>query len=201
MSRGPDWDALYRDAEGGLFGEAPNEYLRMVLARTGVAPRTALCIADGDGRNGTFLAGQGLSVTTVDLSAEATRRAAAHDRAAGASVERIVADLTDWRTDRRFDLVALLYLQGPPDLRRAGVELGAKLVGPGGWFVLEGFGRHRWSGGRPGASAPENRYMLDEIRGWLRPLCIVEALEGTVALAEGSRHEGEASVVRVLARR
>ena len=85
---GPDWDARYRAAEGSLFGDAPNDYLRMICARTDFAPKTALLPADGDGRNGSWLASQGIAVTAFDLSAEATRRAVDRDKVNGVSVER-----------------------------------------------------------------------------------------------------------------
>src|SRR5690606_6359947 len=95
------------------FGTAPNEYLRMVCARSGFAARTALSLADGDGRNGRWLARQGLAVTAVDVSAVATERALALDRAGGVAVERVTADLADWTpaAGRTWDAVVLIYLQ------------------------------------------------------------------------------------------
>ena len=76
-------DKRYREADEPPFGEAPNAYLRMICARPDFAARTALCLADGDGRNGCWLAAQGLAVTAVDVSAVATDRAFALDRRHG----------------------------------------------------------------------------------------------------------------------
>ena len=85
-----DWNSRYAkagtDAEARMFGTQPCEYLREVLARTDVAPRSALCLGDGDGRNGTWLAAQGIAVTAVDLSDVATDHARHHDAAAGVTV-------------------------------------------------------------------------------------------------------------------
>ena len=199
---GPDWDARYAAAEGGLFGEAPNQWLRMVLARPEVTPRSALLLADGDGRNGTWLAARGLTVTAVDVSAEATRRAEARDRAAGTAAERIAADLTGWDPGpRRWDMAALLYLQGPAALRREGLVRSAAALAPGGWLALEGFAvlpGVEIAG--PGAARPGVRWRLEEALGWVPGLEVVEALAGHVLLDEGTTHRGLAQVIRLLLR-
>lgn len=196
--QGPDWDARYAEAEGGLFGEAPTPWLRMCLAR-GMEGRTALCLADGDGRNGTWLAGQGWAVTAVDISHEATRRAAARDRAAGVETARIVADLADWRPEGRvWDLAALIYLQGPPELRRRGLAAAAEATAD--WLLIEGFGGEGGDG--PGPGAARLRWSAAEALKWLGPgWRVLEALEGTALLDEGPKHQGRARVMRLLARR
>lgn len=207
---GPDWDARYAAVEGGMFGEAPNQWLRMCLARPELAPRTALCLAEGDGRNGTWLARQGLAVTGMDLSAVATDRARARDSEAGVAAERIAADLMDWDpAPRRWDLCALICLQGPPALRRRGLALAARALAPGGWLVLEGFGAAPGlsPGGAPaegpGPSGPALRWTVAECLDWLAPegLELHEALEGTVRLDEGPKHRGPARMTRLLMRR
>ncbi|MDF2233542.1 class I SAM-dependent methyltransferase [Albimonas sp. CAU 1670] len=204
--RGPDWDARYAAAQGGLFGEAPNAWLVMCLARPELAPRHALSLAEGDGRNGTWLARQGLETTGVDLSAEATRRALARDAAAGVTAERIAADLFDWDPGaRRWDLVALICLQGPPPLRRRGLSVAARALAPGGWLVLEGFGAPPPGAPveGPGPSAPELRWSVAESLGWLanEGLELHEAIEGRVRLDEGRLHQGVAWMTRLLLRR
>ncbi|MEZ5876949.1 MAG: class I SAM-dependent methyltransferase [Tepidamorphaceae bacterium] len=91
-----DWDKRYREHDMSLFGDAPNEYLRMVCARSDFAPQTVLLPADGDGRNGAWLARRGMSVTAFDLSTEAMRLAQARDKDTGVDVERFNADV-EWR--------------------------------------------------------------------------------------------------------
>ncbi len=199
----PDWDARYRAAQGGLFGEAPNDYLRMLMARSGVRPASALMLADGDGRNGSWLAGEGVAVTAVDISAEATRRALARDAAAGVAAERLTADLMSWRPadGRRWDMACIFYLQGPPDLRARAISLAARALRPGGWFALEGFAVAQGGRYALGPDDPSLRYDADEVAALLPDFTILEALTGRALLDEGPRHAGEARVARVLARR
>jgi hypothetical protein len=68
------WQARFA-APGYLFGTAPNAFLKAQapLLRKG---QTALAIADGEGRNGVFLAEQGLDVLSVDFSPQAQERCA-----------------------------------------------------------------------------------------------------------------------------
>jgi SAM-dependent methyltransferase len=197
------WDRRYRAAVEPPFGEAPNEYLRMVCARADFAARSALCLADGDGRNGRWLAGQGLAVTAVDVSAVATERALDLDRRRGVSVERIVADLAEWTPDRRraWDAVFLIYLQGTGTLRRRALQLAAAALAPGGWLVVEGFSKAQGARPEMGPDDPDRLYDLAELREALPALQVVEALAGRVLLSEGTRHRGEAEVVRYAARR
>ncbi|MEL6197116.1 MAG: methyltransferase domain-containing protein [Pseudomonadota bacterium] len=208
VSADKDWDARYR-AMASPFGDGPSAWAVMALAHPGVAAtapaqarRTALSLADGDGRNGTWLARQGLAMTALDLSAEATARAVARDRAAGVTVTRLVADLLEWRPERRWDLVFLLFLQGPTALREAGLRAAAAAVAPGGWLVLEGFGGAPDEG--PDALGPSravHRWQAAEIGGWAAPLVPREVVTGRLLLEDGPRHAGEGTVLRALLHR
>ncbi|HMA13318.1 MAG: class I SAM-dependent methyltransferase [Bacteroidota bacterium] len=203
------WDRRYRAAEAPPFGEAPNDYLRMIAARPDFTARpdfkasTALCLADGDGRNGRWLAGQGLAVTAVDVSAVATERALLLDARDGVTVERIVADLADWSPERgrTWDAVFLIYLQSTWALRRRALEIAAAALAPGGWLVVEGFAKAQAARPGLGPDHPDRLYSLEELYQALPGMQVVEALAGRVLLSEGTRHQGEAEVVRFAARR
>ncbi len=199
----PNWDKRYRESPARLFGDAPTEYLREVMARSDVEPKSALCLGDGDGRNGTWLAGQGLAVTAVDISAVATAEAAAHDAAAGVTVERIVADLADWTPPPgvRFDAVFLFYLQCEEAVRATAVSRGAAALARGGWFAAEGFARSGAGGDGLGPPDPDHLYDLQALQAATAGLDLVEAFDGVVRLNEGLRHRGMVRVVRFLARK
>ena len=61
----PRWDSRY-ETDAFVFGEEPNIFLRDLAA--GLTPGKALCVADGEGRNGVWLAGQGHNVTAIDIA-------------------------------------------------------------------------------------------------------------------------------------
>ena len=60
------WNKRF-ETEGYAFGTEPNEYLREHAARWHPGNRV-LCVADGEGRNSVWLAGQGISVDAFDIS-------------------------------------------------------------------------------------------------------------------------------------
>lgn len=198
-----DWNKRYAEAPSRLFGEAPNEYVREVMARSDVKPRSALCIADGDGRNGAWLAGQGLSVTAVDISETATEQALAHDRAMGVEVERIVADVETWEipSGRTWDAVFMIYLQCESEVRNRAAKAAAAALNPGGWFVAEGFAPSNSGRGDLGPGKPDLLYERDDLLAAMSGLTVVEAFKGWTLLNEGEKHRGEGWVLRLLLRR
>jgi hypothetical protein len=80
-------------APGYLFGTAPNAFLKSQapLLRQG---QTALAIADGEGRNGVFLAEQGLDVLSLDYSLVAQEKARALAKERGVRLRIEQADMT-----------------------------------------------------------------------------------------------------------
>ncbi|MEL6746975.1 MAG: hypothetical protein AAFO79_04065 [Pseudomonadota bacterium] len=162
-------------------------------------PRSALLIADGDGRNGRWTALQGLATTAVDLSATATQHALAKDAAAGAVLTRLTGDAAD--PDLALpvsDLVAVIYLHGPTEMRRAVITRAWSLVAPGGCLVLEAFAKeHVRTVMGPGG--PDLQYSAEELRVWLPGAQFTELLTSEVLLAEGAGHRGPAQVVRAWA--
>ena len=198
-----DWDKRYAEADASMFGRAPNNYVVQTLARPDFTARSALCLADGAGRNGRYLAQAGLAVTGVDLSGVATELAIAHDAAANVTVERFTADLADWRppADQRWDAAFLIYLHCERTVRRRAVELAARHLAPGGWFVAEGFAVDDGTGPRMGPPDPDLRYRVEDFDSWLTGFDVIEALTGVIRLDEGAKHQGLAPIVRYAARK
>ena len=99
------WNQRFTDAEGYLFGTTPSAFLE---SQRGALPASgrALAIADGEGRNGVWLAQQGLSVVSMDFSPvgqEKARRLAAE---AGVEIETVQADIFNWAwPDADFDVM------------------------------------------------------------------------------------------------
>ncbi len=194
------WDARYA-AEDYLFGTEPNRYLLSQAHRFQPGQR-ALAVGDGEGRNAVWLARQGLDVTLVDISPvgidKALRLARAHD----VRIATVAADLIrwDWPVDR-FDLSVEIFVHVPVDERRLIHGAMAAALRPGGLALVEAFQKRQVahsSGGPKSAPLLYDAAALAEDFASLEPL---ELLEGTVRLAEGTRHRGPAQVVRYLGRK
>ena len=107
------WDARYA-TDDYIFGTAPNLFLasQAPLIRPGMR---ALAIADGEGRNGVWLAEQGAQVDGLDFSAAALEKARklASEREVTLEIEQ--ADLLNWTwPEAAYDLVAAIFIQSHP---------------------------------------------------------------------------------------
>src|SRR5262245_2003064 len=75
MSELERWESRFA-APGYHFGTAPNAFLKSQAHRLR-AGQKALALADGEGRNGVWLAEQGLDVLSLDFSPNALKKARA----------------------------------------------------------------------------------------------------------------------------
>ncbi|MCW8085918.1 class I SAM-dependent methyltransferase [Sabulicella glaciei] len=195
MSTSLAWDERYGAGEW-LFGDRPNDYLRAQSWRF-PARGEALALGDGEGRNGTFLAGCGLDTLSVDWSPVAVARAAELARARGVPLRTAVADLARWDwPEARFDVIAWIFLHLPPEDRAAVAAGTVRALRPGGLLVLEGFSpaqSGRRSGGPREPALLWTRAAAEDAFG---ALTLLECTEGTVKLDEGPKHQGEAEVLR-----
>ncbi|MCU0983770.1 MAG: class I SAM-dependent methyltransferase [Acetobacteraceae bacterium] len=192
------WQARYAEGEA-LFGEAPNDWLRSNAWRLQRGQR-ALCPGEGEGRNAVFLAGLGLAVTAVDFAPLALARADARAARQGVAITTVAADLSTWAwPTAAFDVVALVFVQLTPDERSIVHAGAARALAPGGLLVLEAFAKgERLACGPKG---DDSRYDAAILRQDFAGLEFLSLTTGTVLLAEGEGHRGEATVVRLLARR
>ena len=97
-----------------LFGTAPNAFLvrQRHLLRPGAK---ALAIADGEGRNGVWLAEQGLDVLSVDFSPVALDKARRLAASRGVALRTWQVNLEDWDWEaERFDVVVVVFVQFAP---------------------------------------------------------------------------------------
>lgn len=195
------WDERYR-GEGFSFGTEPNAFL--VSQAHYLKPGSRVLVpGDGEGRNGVWLAQQGLIVDTVDASPVGVAKARALASERGVTVGAQVADLLDWDWPReRYDLVAALFIHffdsGRPRMHRAMLDA----LKPGGAIILEGFRLeqlefqkiHHSGGPRTADMLHSTAKLAADFAG--ANILLLE--EAEVELDEGHRHKGPAAVVRAV---
>jgi len=191
------WDARYA-AEDYLFGTAPNAYLLSQAHRLAPGQR-ALAVGDGEGRNAVWLARQGLDVTLVDISPVGLEKAERLARERGCRIETIAADLTIWDWPLgQFDLVVEIFVHVPIAERQVIHRAMAACLRPGGLALVEAFQKGQTAQSSGGPRTAPLLYDAPALAADFTDLCTLELLEGTVLLAEGSKHRGPAQVVRYL---
>ena len=189
------WDERWAE-RAPAYGDLPNEFLAASVNAIPVGGEV-VCIADGDGRNGAWLAGGGLRVTGVDSSEVGVARANARG-VEGYLAE--VGDLATWNFPA-CDAVVSIYAHLPPGLREDVHRRAWAALRPGGVFLMEAFNPAQLARSSGGPKDVALLFTPELLRGDL-PEARFEVLEvATIELAEGPYHIGPAEVLRMIARK
>jgi trans-aconitate methyltransferase len=193
------WDQRYA-SDASLFGDEPNDFLVSAWQHVprGVGP--VLCIGDGQGRNGVFLAQQGFDVVSIDLSPVGMRAAAALAEQRGVPLTTVAADLADWTPPTGCAAVVSIFCHLPSDVRaRAYPKLLAALA-PGGVWVMESYTPDQIGRGTGGPQSADMMHDIVTIERELATLETVHLQEVVRDVIEGPAHSGEAAVVQYVGR-
>jgi len=184
------------------FGKTPNEFLvrcKPLLPKTG----KALAVADGEGRNGVWLAQQNLDVLSIDFSPAAlvkARKLAAENNVAVVFEE---ADVHAWPyPENAFDVVVDIFTQFSAPAQRkqkwAGMRRALKR---NGLLIIRGYTPKQLAYGTGGPKKPEHLYtheMLAQAFGDMNEINIVEE---ELDIQEGPGHSGLSAVIGLTARK
>lgn len=204
LGRADMWDARYAPASYA-YGEAANGFLVAQAARLKSGMR-ALVPGDGEGRNGVWLAEQGLAVDTLDLSAHGVAKARRLAAARGVAVNAMQADALLWPWPRDcYDLIALIYLHLAADARRFVHVSALAALKPGGLLILEAFRPEQLAaqaaGARGGPREARLLYSVADLASDFAGQEVLELTEASAVLEEGALHVGASEVVRAVVRR
>lgn len=201
MSELERWEARFA-APGYVFGKEPNAFLKAQahLLRPG---QTALAVADGEGRNGVWLAEQGLDVLAVDFSSAALAKARALAKERGVRLRTELADLTrwDWPTGA-FDVIVAIFVQFVfPAERLAFFASLKQALKPGGLLLMQGYRPEQLgyrTGGPPEAERMYTRSILEDSFSDMSELKI---REHDSAISEGTAHVGMSALIDLVGRK
>ena len=191
------WDDRYR-REDYAYGTEPNDFLRGEAAR--IPAGRVLCLADGEGRNGVFLASLGHAVTSVDLSAEGLRKAERLARQRGVTLDLVQADLAEYDLEANaFSGIVSIFAHLPVAARKRLYTQIPRALVAGGAFVLESYRPEQLAfatgGPRDAALLPT----LAELTTELGALELVVARDAEREIHEGTFHDGQSATVQVIA--
>jgi SAM-dependent methyltransferase len=195
------WEARYAVPDYA-FGREPNYFLQScqrLLPRSG----RALAVADGEGRNGVWLAEQGLDVLSIDFSPSAQRKAKALAAERHVKVAFELTDVHGWAyPEAAFDVVVEIFTQCSTPAERprkwAGMRRALK---SGGLLILQGYTPKQLEYGTGGPKQVEHLYtraMLEQAFGGFRDLSIVEEER---EIHEGTSHGGMSAMINLTARK
>jgi SAM-dependent methyltransferase len=194
------WDKRY-SAPGFLFGTEPAQFLTREAGQI-PAGSDVLCVADGEGRNSTYLAGLGHKVTAFDPSPVALEKARGLAREKGVEVDFNLSGVDDWDWSKTHDVVVAVFVQfAPPALRDQMFKWMAQAVAPGGLLMLHGYEPRQIGFGTGGPPTADNMYTKDMLAGAFADLDILRLEEYDIEVDEGPGHSGMSALIDLVARK
>ncbi|HUZ65956.1 MAG TPA: class I SAM-dependent methyltransferase [Acetobacteraceae bacterium] len=185
-----------------VFGTEPNAFL-VSQAACFMPGQKVLAIADGEGRNGVWLAQQGLDVLSVDFAepALAKARKLAIARRAFVTFER--ADLREWEWGfDRFDAVVAIFIQfANPNLRSLIFRRIWETLKPGGLVLLQGYRPEQIGLGTGGPKQEHHMYTETLLRNAFKAFDILHLRAHDSVIEEGARHRGLSALIDMVARK
>jgi SAM-dependent methyltransferase len=194
------WDLRY-SAPDFVYGTEPNHFLQKHVGHLPAGGRV-LCLADGEGRNGVWLARQGFDVTSVDVSPQGidkTRRLAAQT---GVALNAEVADVTGLDLGlAKWDAIVSIFLHLPA---RARTDLHGRAVlalKPGGVFLWEGYGPEQLGRNTGGPRDAALLPALDDVARDFSDCALAHSWSGLRMVQEGILHTGAGCVTQLVAKK
>jgi SAM-dependent methyltransferase len=196
------WNERYA-ADDYLFGTEPNDFLASQRERLKPG-MSCLAVADGEGRNGVWLAEQGLKVLAVDASQVALEKARRLAARRGVQLQFELADLSQWQWgENKYDVVAGIFIQfAPPALREQMFSSIKRALKPGGLLLLQGYTPRQLEYGTGGPPFAENLYTEKLLRdAFTDGMEWLHFAEHDDVIHEGAGHHGMSALIDLVARK
>jgi SAM-dependent methyltransferase len=201
MSELERWDQRFAKSDY-WFGTEPNAFLKSQahLLKPGLK---ALTLADGEGRNGVWLAEQGLEVHSVDISPKGIAKAHALAAHRGVKLATVQADLATWIwPTNAYDVIVGIFFQiwFPPE--RARIFSGIKqALRPGGLLLMQNYRTDQLKYRTGGPSEIERLYTRALLEESFGDFSSVDIKEYDSTISEGTGHVGMSALIDLVARK
>lgn len=195
------WNERYA-TEDYVFGREPALFIKNHTQWLKPGQR-ALSVADGEGRNGVFVAEQGLDVVSLDSSPNAQEKAKKLARERGVALEFALSDVGAWDwPEAAFDVVVAIFIQfyGPEERARLFERL-KRAVKPGGLILLHGYTPKQLEYRTGGPPFLENLYTPEILSAAFKDFKIHELRDYEAELDEGMGHSGMSALIDLVAQR
>lgn len=201
MSEYDRWETRFGAPEYA-FGVEPNYFLascKNLLPSSG----RALAVADGEGRNGVWLAEQGLDVVSIDFSPSGQNKARALAQKRRVPVRFELADVHDWAyPENAFDVVCEIFTQfSSPEERSRKWDGMKKALKVGGLLILQGYTPKQLQYGTGGPKELEKLYTRELLQENFGDFTDFSITEEERALHEGISHGGMSALIGLTARK
>jgi SAM-dependent methyltransferase len=198
MSELERWEKRF-GAPDYAFGKEPNAFLKSQesLLR---GRKTAFSVADGEGRNGVWLAEQGLDVLTIDFAPAGIAKAQALAAERGVKLRTELADITQWHWPKgAFDVVVAIFIfVDPPDRDALFANLKGALS-TGGLLLIQGYRPKQLEYKTGGPSDAARMYTREILQAGFGDMAKLDIHEHDSIVSEGHSHAGMSALIDLVA--
>jgi SAM-dependent methyltransferase len=192
------WNERYSATEY-VYGTEPNSFL---AEHAHLLRGPVLSLAEGEGRNGAFLASLGLEVHAVDQSEVGLAKAQALARSRNVTIRTEVADLGDFTPAQDYyGSVVSISAHLPSIVRKRLYPLVERCLRPGGIIILEAYSEAQLARDTGGPKDPDMLMTPAKAKREFPHLETILLHELQREVREGAAHSGVASVVQFIAKR
>jgi cyclopropane fatty-acyl-phospholipid synthase-like methyltransferase len=200
MSEHERWETRFR-APAYLFGKAPNAFLERQAHRLRPGA-TALTVADGEGRNGVWLAEQGLDVLAIDFSPTALGKARALAQERGVRLATEVADINTWRWPKAaYEVIAAIFIHLVPAERTAFFANVKAALKSGGLLLMENYRPEQLNYRTGGPPDAERTYTREILHAAFYDFAELDIREHDSVISEGTAHVGMSALIDLVGRK
>ncbi len=193
------WNTRYSES-GYAYGKEPNAFLAAHFTR--VPKGKVLVLADGEGRNGVFLATKGYTVTSVDWSIVGLEKARALAKEKQVELTTVLCDLEHFQIKpNEWSGIVSIFCHLPKPLRQSVHQACVQGLMHGGVFLLEAYSPKQLQFGTGGPKTEELLMPLNDVIEELNGLSFELAHEIERDVIEGKYHTGRASVIQIIAKK
>jgi SAM-dependent methyltransferase len=196
MSGKVEWDKRYTSNEF-VYGLEPNAFLKQELSK--LKPGSLLLPGEGEGRNALWAAKNGWDVSAIDYSSVAQQKAQLLFSNSKVVVNYLIQDITELEIAQTFDVIALIFIHIPKEKQKVFAEKILQRLKTGGYLIMELFHPDQIPRNSGGPKNPDFFLTIEELKFIYRKLSVLELEKHEVLLDEGSLHQGDAAVIRMIA--
>ena len=191
------WNERYAET-AYAYGQEANDFLK---AQQIGSDLKVLCLAEGEGRNGVYLAGLGNDVTCIDYSEEGLKKTSQLAAQNGVEVSCICADLGEMQLKANtWDVIVAIFAHFPKLVKSHIWPQIFTALKPGGKLIMEVYDQEQLRFGTGGPQQPDLLYSKEElielIVGDYQSFQIEKVFRD---VHEGAYHNGASATLQVVA--
>jgi len=189
------WDQRFSE-QNYAYGKQPNAFIKDINERLPKDSKVG-CFAEGEGRNGVYLAKMGHDVTILDQSDQGLNKALQLAKKEGVSIETVQGDLTEMEMESdQFDAAVMVFGHVPKQDQSFLMEQMIRSVKPGGHVLFEVYSEAQLSYGTGGPKSMEMLYAAEDVLDWIKDYKCLHFYYGEAERNEGERHKGIGHVIQ-----